>query len=108
MDIKKYCALLVLPVLLTSSGVVFSADETGFDEICRIYTEAKNSSMSIEELSEYIFDNVKKRVSSTDALQAHDAVFQADPAVRYKLFKESAEYSLKREWDCAVIREVMK
>lgn len=90
----------------TYSIVAFASDH-GFDEICRIYTEAQNSSMQKEQLSRYIFDNVKKRVNNKDALDAHDVVFLADPKERYSLFKQSAELSLKRSWDCPAVKALM-
>lgn len=90
----------------TCSIVAFASDQ-GFDEICRIYTEAQNSSMQKEQLSSYIFDNVKKRVNNKDALDAHDVVFLADPKERYSLFKQSAELSLKRSWDCPAVKALM-
>ena len=85
-----------------------SASETGFDEICKIYTEAKNSSMKKEDLNSYIFDNVKNRVTSKDTLEAHSAVFNLGVDKRFKIFKQSAEYSLKRKWECPAVEAMMK
>jgi hypothetical protein len=86
----------------------YPENEAGFDEICKIYTEALNSSMTKEQLSEYIFDNVKTRVNSIDALEAHAVVFNLDPAKRYSIFKQSAELSLKHNWGCEPIKILMK
>ena len=82
--------------------------DMGFDEICRIYTEAVNSSMKKEQLSDYIFKNVKKRVNNKDALEVHDIIFQLAPEERYKIFKKSAEMSLKRSWDCLAVEKLIK
>ena len=70
MIIRKITLTIILSILSISA---FS--ETGFDEICKIYTEAKNSSLTKSQLSDYVFDNVKNRVNSKDALDAHSAVF---------------------------------
>jgi len=80
----------------------------GFDTICQIYTEAINSSMTKKQLSEYIFDNIKSRVVNKDALEAHAVIFQLEPPKRYAIFKKSAEYSLKRNWHCDAMKEIMK
>ena len=83
-------------------------DQAGFDEICTIYTEAINSSMAQEQLSDYIFDNVERRITDKDALQSHEAVFNLSPEERYSIFKQSAELSLKRKWDCDAVKELMR
>jgi len=64
--------------------------------------------MSSTDKNDYIFNNIKKRVSSTDALQAHGAVFNLEPKKRYSIFKQSAEYSLKRKWSCKAVNQLMK
>lgn len=99
-------SLAILLSILPISAI--SATETGFDEICKIYTEAKNSSMKKEDLNNYIFDNVKSRVTSKDALEAHSAVFNLGLDKRFIIFKQSAEYSLKRKWECPAVKALMK
>lgn len=100
--------LIFLLLILSFSNISCANNEMGFDEICRIYTEAVNSSMKKEQLSDYIFSNVQKRVKVKDALEVHDMIFQVAPEERYKIFKQSAELSLKRSWDCQAINELMK
>lgn len=90
--------------LLTLSAPVHSSNETGFDKICKIYTEAKNSSLAKENLSIYIFENVQNIVNVKDAFEAHDAVFNLGLDKRFIIFKESAEYSLKHKGDCAALK----
>ena len=94
-------------ILFFSSLNVSFAVETGFDEICTIYTEVKNSNMTIEVASKYIIDNIKTRVNSTDALQTHEAIMSALGKVRYDLFKESAEHTLKKSWACPAMQSLM-
>lgn len=98
----------LVTTLLIISITAYASDETSFDEICKIYTEAKNSSLTKEKLSTYIFENIKNRVNTKDALEAHDAVFNLGADKRFKIFKESAEYSLKHKWDCVAVKELMK
>jgi len=105
MDGKK--STLVLLFILFQSGNLH-AEGLGFDEICQIYTEAKNSSMQKKQLNNYINNNIAKRISDKDAVTTHSIIFQVAPPERYKIFKESAEYSLKREWDCASMKTLMK
>jgi len=78
-----------------------------FNTICEIFTESENSSFTNEQKSDYIDDNVKKRITSKDALQAYSAMFQLDSGSRYDIFKKSAEYSTKHKWECAVMKKVM-
>lgn len=96
-------ALIFTIILIPAISVA----ETSFDEICKIYTEAKNSSMTKAELSTYIFENIKNRVKLKDALEAHEAVFNLGADKRFIIFKKSAEYSLKRKWECAAVKELM-
>ena len=103
---KRKITISVLFILV--SVIAYSTEETGFDEICIIYTEAQNSSMTDEDLNTYIFENVKNRVTSKDALEAHSAVFNLGLDKRFIIFKESAEYSLKHKWECAAVKALMK
>ncbi len=106
---KFFLAIILFSTysIYSHSESSYSESEPGFDEICRVYTEAYNSNMSINVLSEYIFDNVKKRVSFDEALEAHEVVMHADAKSRYALFKGSAEYTLKRSWDCKAMKTIM-
>jgi hypothetical protein len=104
--IKQKLTLFLLLTVITVNG--YAAQAGGFDEVCRIYTEAQNSSMQGEQLSTYIFDNVQARVTLTDAIQAHSAIFNIDPAERYSIFKQSAELSLKSKWDCPAMKTLMQ
>lgn len=100
-------SIIILLFCLYSTNA-YSADKAGFDEICKIYTESVNSSMTKEQLSDYIFDNIKNRVNLADALDAHNAIFNLEPAKRYSIFKQSAEFSLKHSWDCEAMKSLLK
>lgn len=104
MIIRKFLFLFLIIVNHPAS----STSKLGFDEICAIYTEAMNSNMSKELLSQYVFDNIEKRVTDVDALDAHGSVFHLPPEDRYLIFKQGAEISLKRTWDCKAIKMLMK
>ena len=98
---------LILFLLLSISQISIAASN-GFDEICAIYTETKNSNMSVKIASKYIRDNVKKRVELIDALKTHDAVMSALGSLRYTLFKDSAEHTLKNKWECPAMKGGIK
>ena len=100
--------IMVLLLGLNSFSAFAIDNNSGFDLICQIYTEAKNSSMTKEQINNYIFDNVENRVKTIDAIEAHTAVFNLEPKKRYPIFKESAEYSLKKKWDCNAVKLLMK
>jgi len=97
---------LTLILFISSLNVSFAMD-TGFDEICTIYTEVKNSNMTKEVASKYILDNIKSRVKSAAALQTHEAIMSALGNVRYDIFKESAELTLKKSWSCPSMKSLM-
>ena len=101
--------VLLLVVILLFSHTIYAEDtnEAGFIEICQIYTAALDSHMNIEQMSDYIFSSVAQRVKSNDALDAHEAVMQLDASRRYNIFKQSAELSLKHNWDCPAMKKVM-
>ncbi len=105
-----YLKFIFIFLLSSYSVYACSVEATGFDEICHIYTEAQNSSltMSKEKLSDYIFTNIKNRVSLKDALSVYSAGLGLDPEKRYPIFKESAEYSLKHSWDCPAMKALLK
>lgn len=103
--IKQKLTILAFTVIIHTP--VYSSDQLGFGEICNIYTEVQNSSMGKEQLSAYVFDNVRSRVNVKDAIQAHSAIFNLAPEERYPIFKQSAELSLKRSWDCKAMKEIM-
>ncbi len=103
----KKISFLAITLLLFSTSYLYAKD-VGFDEICRIYTEAKNSSLKKQQLSDYINTNISARISNKDALTTHSIIPQASPAERYQLFKKSAEHSLKRKWDCDAMKIIIK
>lgn len=102
--------LFITIILLLFHSVISFADgnEQGYDEVCRIYTEAYSTNMPISTLSQYIFGNIKQRAGYTDAAEAHEAVIHADAKTRYELFKASAEHTLNHKWDCAAMKSVME
>jgi len=104
---KLLLLLLVVSLLVIQATNAEDTNEAGFDEICKIYTAALNTNMNIEQLSDYIFSNVNERVKSKDALESHEAVMQLDSSQRYKIFKQSAELSLKHNWDCEAMNNIM-
>ena len=105
MDRNK--SILTAIIFLFSIGLI-QAQTSGFDEVCQIYNEAQNSSLTKQQLSDYLNDNVSKRVKDKDAVTLHSIIPQVSPSERYKAFKESVELFLKRKWDCAAMKELMK
>lgn len=101
--------ILILIALLLSSLNIYAENqnETGFNQICQIYTAALNSHMSIKNTSQYIFSNIAQRVKSKKAIEAHEAVMQLDSSQRYKVFKQSAKITLKHDWSCPAMKKLM-
>jgi len=72
-----------------------------------IYTEVKNSNITKEVARKYVFDNIKERVNSNNALQTHEAIMSVLGHKRYTLFKQSAEHYLKNNWNCSAMMILM-
>jgi len=64
--------------------------------------------MDRAQISDYIQNNIKARVQPGDAIDVHDALYQLDPAERYSVFRQSAEASLKRSWNCNAVKNMMQ
>ena len=99
--------LTILLFITFYTGYAY-ADELGFDEICNIYTEVLNSSMSEKDSNHYVSNNVSKRINNKDAITTHSIIYQVEASKRYEIFKESAEDSLKQNWDCSAMKKLMK
>jgi hypothetical protein len=106
--ISRIMQALLLALMVSVFSTHANADERQeFNEICRIYTEINNSNMSKDVASKYVMANVKERVSSKDALIAHEAIMQAMPDQRYQLFKQSAEWKTGSTWDCDAMKHLL-
>lgn len=109
---KQLFALIFVIVVLSiiSCSNIAKAADNGFDQICMIYNEVlndtRNREMTIKDKLYLINEKVTKQVKFSDALQVYSAVASADPKEKYKLFKESAEYVLKREWNCSIMKSI--
>ena len=101
---------LFLSVLLLACSDKYDSADNGFDKICLIYSDVMNDSAHTDkpifEKLVLISETVEAHVRDVDAIAAYTAVASADPVKKYDLFKQAAEYSLKREWDCKAIQEL--
>lgn len=85
--------------------------ENGFDTTCLIFENAATESMSPEELGNYIageLEGMGDQPALKDVKEVYHALFNVDPAERYSLFKESAESTLKRNWNCEAMRKLYR
>ena len=100
-----YRALITLTLLFIISC---SSQYDSIDKICLIYDDVFNNpalkGKSILGKHEIINELIKKHVTDVDAITAFVAVAQANPDDKYSLFKQAAEYALKRDWDCELIK----
>jgi len=78
-----------------------------FDSACQIFKEASTKNLNPEELGNYIateLDNMDDQTALKEAKEVYHALFNVNPAQRYSLFKQSAETTLKRNWDCQAMK----
>ena len=104
-----YRSIITLSLIfITSCSSQYDSVDNGFDKICLIYDDVFNdpSLKDKSPLDKYdlIHVLIKKHVFDVDAITAFVIVAQANPDDKYSLFKQSAEYSLKREWECELIK----
>lgn len=105
------------PVLLTTLFLISCSINTniktknGFDTACLIFQHASTMKLSPQELGNYIANAINKmehQKASDDVKQVYHALFNVSPNERYALFKESAEITLKRNWDCDAMKKMYK
>ena len=101
-------SLLLALVLLSACSGKYDAADNGFDKICLIYEDILNDPAYAKRprIDKYVLvsEAVQKYVTDVDAITAYTAVASAEPNLKYQLFKEAAEMSLKRAWDCEAIK----
>ncbi len=103
---QNYKSILFFVLLLATQNACSTSHE--FDLMCQIFNEASNTSLSRLEKSQYIFENIDRRISSKIVNDVFTGVLTLDPEVRYDLIKEAAELELKRDWECSSMQILMK
>jgi hypothetical protein len=81
----------------------------GFDAACNIFEEAGTKNLSPIELGAFIgsrLEDMSDLPGKEEVKSVYHSLFNVDPSKRYMLFKESAEISLKHDWDCAAMKEI--
>lgn len=78
-----------------------------FDVMCQIFTEANNSSLTWQEKSQYVTENIQQRVTSQNVKDVFTGIRTLPPEVRYDLVKESAQLELKQDWDCPTMQALL-
>lgn len=102
--------LSFLVLFISACNGKYSSADNGFDKICLIYsdvfTDSVHAKKSLDKKHEIVNGLIKFNVFDVDAIQAFTTVASADPKSKYDLFKQSAEYSLKRKWECEFIKNM--
>lgn len=101
--------LTILSIFFISAcSEKYDAADNGFDKICLIYTDVfsdpSHSKKPLIDKHDLVGELIEAHVKDIDAITTFSAVANADPSLKYDLFKQSAEYSLKRDWDCDIIK----
>ena len=97
-------------IFLMSCSMGTSPKSTnGFDSACQIFKEASTKNLNPEELGNYIateLENMGDQLASKEVKEVYHALFNVNPTQRYSLFKQSAEITLKRNWDCQAMKDL--
>jgi len=107
----KFPLLVTVVFLISCSTNTNIKTKNGFDTACAIFQKASLMKLSPQELGNYIADALDKmppQRASEDVKQVYHALFNVSPKERYTLFKESAEITLKRSWDCHIMKKMYK
>ena len=94
--------LTVIIFLMSCSMDTPLKSTNGFDSACQIFKEASTKNLDPEERGNYIateLDNMGDQIASKEVKEVYHALFNVNPVQRYNLFKQSAETTLKRNWD---------
>ena len=83
------------------------AQQNDFDKICKIYSTVLSQHLDAQAASQYINNNIKSTIHHKDALDAHSNIYLAPQQKRYSIFKEIAEHTLKGNWDCAAMKQLL-
>ncbi len=104
--IIRFFPLIFLVSCITTHTQMVS---NGFDAACNIFEEAGTKNLSPIELGAFIdsrLNDMSDLPGKEEVKSVYHALFNVDPAERYLLFKESAEISLKHDWDCAAMKAI--
>ncbi len=107
--IKKLAGIIVVLILASCRNEQYKSVDNGFDAACLIFQEAGTKNLDPVALGIYIakkLDEMPEIKAANDVRATYHALFNADPAIRYDLFKQSAEISLKRNWDCSAVKQI--
>lgn len=101
--------LFTIVFLMSCSMTENEKATNGFDSACLIFQEAATKNLDPVELGDYIaaeLDKMEEQLASEEVKVVYHALFNVEPAKRYGLFKESAEITLNRSWNCNAIKEL--
>ena len=106
-----YLRTTSLIFLLSFSLMVFSNPSTKdeYHTLCGIFQEAVELNISdIQLRSDYITDQIDKRIQATVIIDAVHALFNVDPSERYGILKAGAEHHLKESWNCPSAQKLLQ
>lgn len=99
---------LILGSTLILSSCGFTQAESGFDDICAIYSDHTYSGQSVGELWILISEQVYATVDEEEVVALYSALEIVNRAHRYNLFSNDASKSLGRYWSRPKMREVLE
>ena len=107
---NRILVLVIFGLGLHACSGKYEEADNGFDKICLIYSDIINNpnyvNKPVTERLTMIAEEIEAHVRDVDAIEAYTVVAAVAPELKYDLFKQAAEYSLKRQWDCKIIQEL--
>lgn len=101
----KYAILAaILALVIPHSMTAYSSAMEDFDALCNLIDETLEMSLSAEKKITYVNDNLQQRINSKDVKEAFISLQYLDPAERYSVFKQAAEATIDKQWECAPMK----
>lgn len=87
-------------LLVSVSCMAENENLTAFKAACDLFKEAIELNVDKQAMSDYISENLPKRVKSDEVIATYSAIFNADPSERLGIFEASVKHYTQSNWTC--------
>lgn len=96
--------IFITTLTLVSSFTWADPVEDDFDILCGVFTEGLELNVSPGLAGQYIGDNARLRLKTSEVLGMFDSIIQVDPADRYSVVQKTVEGEFNKSWDCPAMK----